>query len=87
MSLKTNNSLEHKNTELLTIIKADFKGKLQLDRVRLICLFIVSLCKVKSVNFSKVSTGFYNCATTSSNYRRIQRFISSGDLNLSSLSK
>lgn len=74
MPLKTNNSLEYKNTELLTTIKANFKGKLQLARVRLICLFIVSLCKVKSVNFSKVSTGFDNCAETSSNYRRILAF-------------
>ncbi|EHO05570.1 hypothetical protein HMPREF9714_03242 [Myroides odoratimimus CCUG 12901] len=71
MPLKTNNSLEYKNTELLTTLKANFKGKLGLARIRLICLFIVALCKVKSVNFSKVSTGFDNCAETSSNYRRI----------------
>ena len=33
------------------------------------------MCKVKSVNFQKLSTGFDNKAATLSNYRRIQRFL------------
>ena len=80
MPLKKNISLENKDTQLLTVFQAHFTDFLNLARIRLICLFISSLCKVRSVNFSKLSSGFDNNVAASSNYRRIQSFIAEGEL-------
>lgn len=80
MPLKKNVSLSDEDTQLLTVFQAHFSGLLNLARIRLICLFISSLCKVRSVNFSKLSAGFGTRANASSNYRRIQRFIAAVDL-------
>lgn len=87
MSLKTNISLSHEDTQLLTVFQAHFTGFLNLARIRLICLFITSLCKVKSVNFSKLSLGFDTKADASSNYRRIQRFMAEADLPMKWIAK
>jgi len=80
MPLKKNFSSSTENTQLLTIFQAHFTGLLNLARIRLICLFITSLCKVRSVNFSKLSASFDTKTNASSNYRRIQRFIAQVDL-------
>jgi hypothetical protein len=74
MPLKKNASLENEDTQLLTVFQSHFSDHLNLARIRLICLFISALCKVKSVNFSKLSAGFDTTASGSSSYRRIQRF-------------
>ncbi|MDR2145443.1 MAG: IS4 family transposase [Tannerella sp.] len=75
MTIKKNINSEYKSTQLLAVFQAFFKDELHLARIHLICLFISSLCKVKSVNFSKLSAGFDTASKSSSNYRRIQRFI------------
>ena len=84
MPLKKNTSSECKDTQLITLFKDHFSGYLQLQRVRVICLIIKALCKVRSVNFSKLSSGFDNQVDSSSNYRRIQKkfrkFISEAQL-------
>lgn len=87
MPLKKNISLANENTQLLTVFQAHFSDFLNLARIRLICLFISSLCKVRSVNFSKLSTGFDNNIDASSNYRRIQRFIAQVDLPMKWISQ
>ena len=81
MTLEKNSSTSVKDIELLTLFKAHFKGNLNLARIRFICLFIDALCKVKSVNFVKLSAGFATPADASSNYRRIQRFMAFADLS------
>ena len=80
MSLKKNISSSNEDTQLLSVFQAHFTDFLNLARIRLICLFISSLCKVRSVNFSKLSSGFDNNVAASSNYRRIQRFIAEVEL-------
>jgi hypothetical protein len=82
-----NTSLDRKDTQLLTVFKAHFSGFLQLQRVRVICLIINSLCKVRSVNFSKLSSGFDNQIDISSNYRRIQRFFAEVEIPMKLVSK
>uniref|UniRef100_UPI004049CE6E IS4 family transposase n=1 Tax=Flavobacterium sp. TaxID=239 RepID=UPI004049CE6E len=82
---KTSSSNE--DIELLAVFQAHFTGFLNLARIRLICLFIRSLCKVRSVNFAKLSSGFDNQVNASSNYRRIQRFISQVELSMKLVSK
>lgn len=87
MPLKKNTSLDNKDTQLLDVFTSHFKDFLNLARIRLICLFISSLCKVKSVNFSKVSIAFDTKTKASSNFRRIQRFISKVDLPMEWIAK
>lgn len=81
MTLKKNSSTSVKDIELLPLFKAHFRGNLNLARIRLICLFINALCKIKSVNFVKLSAGFATSVDASSNYRRIQRFMALADLS------
>lgn len=73
--------------QFLAVFKSHFGGFINLARIRLICLFIRTLCKVKSVNFSKLSTGFETKTSASSNYRRIQRFIAQVDFPMEWISK
>lgn len=82
MALKKNSSTSSKDTQLVTLFKTHFSGHLNLARIRLICLFISALCKVKSVNFVKLSAGFDTSVDASSSYRRIQRFMALADLSM-----
>jgi len=70
-----NTNVTSKSNELISILDTQFKGKLNLARVKLIALFICSLCKVQTVTFSKLANGFDSQANSSSSLRRIQRFI------------
>lgn len=82
MALKKNSSTVGKDIDLLNVFKVHFKGHLNIARIRLICLFIDALCKVKSVNYVKLSAGFDSCVDASSSYRRIQRFMALADLSM-----
>ena len=73
MPLKKNIGLRNEYTESLTVFQAHFTDFLNLAGTRLVCLFISSLCKVRSVNFSKLLSGFDNNAAASSNQRRIEQ--------------
>lgn len=75
MSLKTNTSPDPKDTQLLSVFTSHFQGELNLARIRLMCFFITALCKVKSVNYSKLSSGFTTKSLACSCFRRIQRFM------------
>lgn len=80
MSLKKNTSLDPKDTQLLSLFTSHFQGELNLARIRLICLFITALCKVKTVNYSKLSSGFTSTTLANSCFRRIQRFMAEAEL-------
>ena len=80
MSLKTNTTQCDKHTELLTVFTAHLSNDFNLARIRLICLFITALCKVKSVNYSKLPAGFDSPSAASSCFRQIQRFMAQADL-------
>lgn len=80
MPLKKNTSSDNENKQLLRLFKAHFQGDMNLARIRFICLFISALCKVRTVNFTKVAAGFDADVDTSSSYRRIQRFMREVDL-------
>ncbi|MFB9056989.1 hypothetical protein ACFFU9_09575 [Mariniflexile ostreae] len=71
----------------MTLFKAHFGDFLNLARIRLVCHFITALCKIKSVNYSKLSAGFGTRANASSNYRRIQRFMSDAALSMEWVAK
>jgi len=87
MTLKQNASLDHKDTDILTVFKPLLTGHLNLARIRLVCMFIKALCKIRHVNYSKLSTAFDNEAKAESNSRRIQRFMEVVDLPMKVVAK
>lgn len=82
-----NTSFECKDTRLISVLQEHFKGKINLARVKYISLFIVALCKVKTINYDRIATSFDVKANKNSSYRRIQRFMSEFDLSMEIVSK
>jgi hypothetical protein len=56
-------------------------------RVTFLALFLVALFRVKTVDLAQLATGFMSNAKTESNYKRLQRFFSSFELNYFTVSK
>ncbi len=76
-----------KNSELTSVLNTHFQGKINLARIKLIALFITSLCKVQSVTFDKLVNGFDTTTNASSSLRRIQRFIAEYSLEADLIAK
>jgi len=74
-----NTSLKDKNSTLISVLQTHFKEELNLARVKLISLFVIALCKVKTVNYNKLACAFATKASKDSSYRRIQRFMKDFD--------
>lgn len=70
-----NTSTGSKDTSLILVLQGHFKGELNLARVKLICLFITALCKIKTINYDRLASGFDSKVDKGSSYRRIQRFM------------
>lgn len=81
-----NTSLERKDTALISALQGHFKGEINLARVKPISLFIMALCKVKTINYDRLASGFDTKANKSSSYRRIQRFMAEFDLPMKIIS-
>ena len=74
-----NTSLEGKDSALISVLQGHFKGELSLPRVKLICLYITALCKIKTINYDRLASAFDTKAAKNSSYRRIQRFMKEFD--------
>jgi hypothetical protein len=77
-----NTSSDNKDTALISVLQQHFKGEINLARVKLICLFISTLCKVKTINYDRLASGFDTVAKKGSSYRRMQRFMKDYDFPL-----
>lgn len=77
-----NTSLKYKDTMLISVLQGHFKGEINLARVKLICLFITDLCKIKTINYDRLASGFDTGVDKSSSYRRIQRFMREFDFSM-----
>ena len=77
-----NTSFKHKDTMLISVLQGHFKGEFHLARVKLICLFIKALCKIKTINYDRLSCGFDTKVDKNSSYRRIQRFMKEFDFSI-----
>lgn len=66
---------ENKSSQLISILKDQFQGEINLARIKLISMFVVALCKVQTVGFEKLSNAFDTSSKSESSLRRIQRFI------------
>jgi Transposase DDE domain len=82
-----NTSLDSKNSDLFSVLKPYFKDNFNLARIKLVCLFIDALCKVKTVNYDRLASAFVNDADKNSSYRRIQRFMASFDFSIEIVAK
>ncbi|MBJ7883025.1 IS4 family transposase [Gelidibacter salicanalis] len=82
MFLMKNTSPEYKDTMLISVLQGHFKGELNLARVKLICLFITALCKIKTINYDRLASGFDTKVDKNSSYRRIQRFMKEFDFSM-----
>lgn len=80
-------SQDCKDTSLVYVFQEHFKGKINLARVKLICLIVEALCKVKSVSYDRLASGFDVQVEKNSSYRRIQRFMASFDFSMEIVSK
>lgn len=76
-----------KDRSLILVLQDHFKGKINLARVKLICLMIEGLCKAKSVNYDRLSSVFNVNADKNSCYRRIQRFMAEYGFAMETVSK
>jgi hypothetical protein len=81
-----NISLECKDTALISVLQSHFKGEINLARVKLICLFITALCKIKTINYDRLASGFDTKTDKNSSYRRIQRFMKEFDFPMRTVS-
>ena len=82
-----NTSVNRKDRDLVSSLNNHFKGKLNLARIKFISLIVISLVKVRTVNFESLARGFDIKAEDSSSLRRIQRFISSYTLDSDIIAK
>ncbi len=81
-----NTSQEHKSTTLISILQEQFPN-VNYARIVFMFLFINALCKVKTVNYDSLTSGFDTNVDKLNSYRRIQRFMSEFDLPLKFISK
>jgi len=51
--MKTN--VKDKNSDLISVLTESFGRKMNLARIKLMAYFIISLCKVQTVNFKKLA--------------------------------
>ena len=81
-----NTSQESKSTTLVSILQQQFLD-VNKARIRFISLFVIALCKVKTVNYDRLASGFDTKVDKLSSYRRIQRFMSDFDLPMKLISQ
>jgi Transposase DDE domain len=82
-----NTSPNAKNSDLISVLKPYFKDNFNLARLKLICLFIEALCKVKTINYDRLATAFASDADKNSSYRRIQRFMAGFNFSMEMVAK
>ena len=70
-----------KNNEIFDALNDFFSKKINKVHIRLICVFIIALCKAKTACFGLSANCFDSSAKAESCLRRIQRFFAEFDLN------
>ena len=70
-----NASSQSKDTALISVLQGHFKGQLNFASVKLKCLFVTDLCKIKTINYDRLA---FKCDTNTkkeNSYRCMQRFM------------
>ena len=69
--------VSHEDTSLFLILNNHFGTYFNKARIKLMSMFILSLVKVQTVNFNRLSNSFDSSSKSESSLRRIQRFFAS----------
>lgn len=86
--MKTKESkVSYKSNELSQILQKNLGENINLARIKLMALFICSLCKVQTVCFERLASGFDHTAQNGSSLRRIQRFMANYILDINLIAK
>ena len=79
--------VSHEDTTLFLVLKEHFGSHFNKARIKLISMFILSLVKVQTVNFNRLSNSFDSNSKSDSSLRRIQRFFASYVFDIDLISK
>ena len=79
--------VSHEDITLFLVLKEHFGSHFNKARIKLISMFILSLVKVQTVNFNRLSNSFDSTSKSDSSLRRIQRFFSSYIFDMDLISK
>jgi len=77
----------YKSMELCSILEQNFETKINKARVKLISMIILSLCKVKNINYMSLAIAFDNSDSPEGSMRRIQRFMANFNLPMKLVSR
>lgn len=79
--------VSHEDTSLFLILNNHFGTYFNKARIKLMSMFILSLVKVQTVNFNRLSNSFDSSSKSESSLRRIQRFFASYVFDVDLISK
>lgn len=79
--------VSYEDTSLFSVLNEHFGSYFNKARIKLISMFILSLVKVQTVNFNRLSNSFDSSSTSDSSLRRIQRFFASYIFDVDLISK
>ena len=72
--------VDNEFTTLLDVLQKEFRGKLNMARIKFLTLMLKALCKVQTVNFERLAIGFDTASKNTNSLRRIQRFVAGFNL-------
>lgn len=79
--------VSNEDTTLFSVLSNHFGSHFNKARIKLISMFIMSLVKVQTVNFNRLSNSFDTTSKSDSSLRRIQRFFASYIFDIDVISK
>jgi len=85
--LSPTSKVSHEDTTLFSILNHHFGSYFNKARIKLMSMFILSLVKVQTVNFNRLSNSFDSTSKSDSSLRRIHRFFASYIFDIDLVSK
>jgi hypothetical protein len=85
--LSPTSKVSNEDTALFSVLNQHFGNYFNKARIKLMSMFIMSLVKVQTVNFNRLSNSFDSTSKCDSSLRRIQRFFASYTFNVDLISK
>jgi len=79
--------VSYKSGQLPQILEESFGKSINLARIKLMALFILALCKVQTICFERLASGFDHSSKKASSLRRIQRFMANYMLDTNLIAK
>lgn len=77
----------YKSSELLSVLIENLGSTMNLARIKCLSALGCAMCKVLTVNFSKLAAAFDSAAEKDSSMRRVQRFMSQAVIDMDWIAK